>query len=292
MGLLSLTVKQLVKLGYPESTAKKIVSGELPMDAASRMARAREQGYNIDMPLYHWSDVEGIKEMIPSTRGKIGPGVYTSPRYEYGKRYTASDDPFLYEMFRRGESPSQDVVSASLDQARNELNAIGDKWDSTTWKARANKILEDQGYTGKEVYYTGGEGLPLEVTSFSGEDLRRVDAAFDPDQVGSANLLASGKAPTVTAGLMGIGALSQGQDALLSPAESAYLKEQDKIQGLFDSDAGYDRLDVLPIRVNKQTGERELATPQMIKGLLEAMFDTGQASRTGVTKPTSIWDTL
>ena len=38
-------VKSLIKAGYPESTAVKIASGELPMDKASRMARAGEQGF-------------------------------------------------------------------------------------------------------------------------------------------------------------------------------------------------------------------------------------------------------
>ena len=35
---------RLVEAGYPESTARKIMSGELPMDFNSRMNRAREQG--------------------------------------------------------------------------------------------------------------------------------------------------------------------------------------------------------------------------------------------------------
>ena len=48
MGLLSTaarTVADWVKLGYPESVAKRIVSGDLPMDEASRLKRAEEQGY-------------------------------------------------------------------------------------------------------------------------------------------------------------------------------------------------------------------------------------------------------
>ena len=35
---------RLIEEGYPETTAMKIVTGELPMDNASRMARATEQG--------------------------------------------------------------------------------------------------------------------------------------------------------------------------------------------------------------------------------------------------------
>ena len=37
-------IEKLVRAGYPEGTAKKIATGELPMDFNSRMNRAREQG--------------------------------------------------------------------------------------------------------------------------------------------------------------------------------------------------------------------------------------------------------
>jgi hypothetical protein len=51
-----------VRLGYPESTAKKIASGELPMDQASRMARAREQGHSISQGQrnYHGTSATGV----------------------------------------------------------------------------------------------------------------------------------------------------------------------------------------------------------------------------------------
>tara|TARA_R110002012_G_C11552106_1_gene602581 strand:+ start:85 stop:1107 length:1023 start_codon:yes stop_codon:yes gene_type:complete len=44
---------QLIRQGFPEATAKKILSGELPMDQASRMARAKEQGYDLDTDWVH-----------------------------------------------------------------------------------------------------------------------------------------------------------------------------------------------------------------------------------------------
>lgn len=52
----------LVKAGYPESTAKKIVDGILPMDHASRMQRAAEQGKTMD--IYHTGE-GGILEFDP-----------------------------------------------------------------------------------------------------------------------------------------------------------------------------------------------------------------------------------
>ena len=52
MGLATQMMKEvaaLIRLGFPESTATKIASGELPMDKASRMQRAEEQGYSPDV---------------------------------------------------------------------------------------------------------------------------------------------------------------------------------------------------------------------------------------------------
>ena len=48
-GHIAKEVADLVRLGFPESTATKIASGELPMDTASRMQRAEEQGYSPDV---------------------------------------------------------------------------------------------------------------------------------------------------------------------------------------------------------------------------------------------------
>ena len=44
MGALT-SIAELIAKGFPESVAKRIASGELPMDEASRLARANEQGY-------------------------------------------------------------------------------------------------------------------------------------------------------------------------------------------------------------------------------------------------------
>lgn len=48
-----LSLDQLIAQGFPESTARKIKSGELPMDVESRMARAREQGFDTNVDWFH-----------------------------------------------------------------------------------------------------------------------------------------------------------------------------------------------------------------------------------------------
>lgn len=41
---------RLIRLGFPDEVAQRIASGELDMSAEARMARAREQGYDVDTP--------------------------------------------------------------------------------------------------------------------------------------------------------------------------------------------------------------------------------------------------
>ena len=69
MGLLGAIAKRSVddwvKLGYPESVAKRIVSGELPMDDASRMARAKDMGFDVDNVFYHGTNAD-FNEFKPS----------------------------------------------------------------------------------------------------------------------------------------------------------------------------------------------------------------------------------
>jgi hypothetical protein len=51
---------RLIEAGYPDTTALKIVTGELPMDNASRMARATEQGKT--QLAYHTSNNPMVKD--------------------------------------------------------------------------------------------------------------------------------------------------------------------------------------------------------------------------------------
>lgn len=64
----SIGVDELVNRGFPREVAERINSGELPMDYESRMQRAREQGYDVEFPVYHGT-VADIKEINPDIRG-------------------------------------------------------------------------------------------------------------------------------------------------------------------------------------------------------------------------------
>ena len=66
---------ELIATGYPDQVAQRIATGELPMDTASRMQRAESMGFDPSNVAYHGTRAD-IAEFQPSSRGKMGPGVY------------------------------------------------------------------------------------------------------------------------------------------------------------------------------------------------------------------------
>lgn len=136
MGLL----QQLIKLGYPESTAQKIASGELPMDYASRMARAKEMGFDVDNIYYHGTGSD-FTEYDPLKFGQtdggwFGKGFYFSPDTNVANQYAYGGSPRLNPTLLRANNPydwrTQDGFG--MAQANDEMRY-----------AKTRDIL-DQGY--------------------------------------------------------------------------------------------------------------------------------------------------
>lgn len=194
----------MAKRGAPQSTVDKIRSGELPMDEASRMQRAIEQGYDPKITYHHGR--KGIKEFRIPTDGrnyKYGPAVYSSPRRGYGEPYLrankiSDEDAKVYELMSRGKIASSDKVAEQHFGARNMAFDIADKEgrDSNAddyWRAM-HQILQDKGYTGLDIM--------KERAVFDPANVRAKSAAFDPDQVGNPNIFASA-APVAAGGILG-----------------------------------------------------------------------------------------
>ena len=203
----------MAKRGAPQSTVDKIRSGELPMDEASRMQRAIEQGYDPKITYHHGR--KGIKEFRIPTDGrnyKYGPAVYSSPKRGYGEPYLrankiSDEDAKVYELMSRGKIASSDKVAEQHFGARNMAFDIADKEgrDSNAddyWRAM-HRILQDKGYTGLDIM--------KERAVFNPANVRVKSAAFDPDQVGNPNIFASA-APVAAGGILGaLGATGSGQ---------------------------------------------------------------------------------
>ena len=197
MSLVSM-ISRLVQAGYPESTARKIATGELPMDEASRMARAREQGKDVDRNLIHRSPVEGILEFESSKSGRMGPAVYATPLDDYGLSFGDN----IYNLVAENIPATNRQRLELVEQlSRNLLDqGVDPRVAYRQAQMEANDILRSQGY--KTIEMTDRQGRVTEVAILDPENIRDRDrAAFDPDQVDNPNILAS-PAPVGAAGAL------------------------------------------------------------------------------------------
>jgi hypothetical protein len=179
---------RLLEAGYPESTARKIMSGELPMDEASRINRAREQGKDIDRNLIHRSPVEGILEFESSKSGRMGPAVYATPLDDYGLSFGGNQYNLVAENIPATNRQRLELVETL---SRNLLDqGVDPRVAYQQAQVEANDILRSQGYTTVEM--TDRRGRVTEVAILDPTNIRDRDrAAFDPDQVNNPNILAT-----------------------------------------------------------------------------------------------------
>jgi len=179
---------RLLEAGYPESTARKIMSGELPMDEASRINRAREQGKDIDRNLIHRSPVEGILEFESSKSGRMGPAVYATPLDDYGLSFGGNQYNLVAENIPATNRQRLELVETL---SRNLLDqGVDPRVAYKQAQVEANDILRSQGYTTVEM--TDRRGRVTEVAILDPTNIRDRDrAAFDPDQVNNPNILAT-----------------------------------------------------------------------------------------------------
>jgi hypothetical protein len=140
--------------------------------------------------LYHATDARrDFESFVPSSRGKLGAGVYTSPSAKYTEKYV-EDDARIMPLLSRGQYANADtriaVADAILDKYADELKRDRADFKMNEWKARTNQALKDMGYSGVDV---GEERLV-----FDPENLRSRFAAFDPFRRSTAVATAMGVA--------------------------------------------------------------------------------------------------
>jgi hypothetical protein len=185
MGLLSTaarTVADWVKLGYPESVAKRIVSGDLPMDRASRLKRAEEQGYDTSRPVYHGTDTDFVE---------------FDPERSPGDQYWSTTNR---EAVERGEvgAAGHGVVKEMYHSIQNPAG-----WDE--YEDLFTDQIKGKGHDGLKLPDPDGHAT---MVAYDPKQYKSTDAAFDPQYTGR-NML-GGVALPATAGLL---ALAQSEDA-------------------------------------------------------------------------------
>jgi hypothetical protein len=152
--------------GGPQMSAQ----GNLPMDEASRLARAQEMGFDTKRPYYHGSPDGSITDVDPTLtkRGIYGTGFYTTRLKEEANKY-AGQGGSVYPLYLKkdrvldiGTPEGQAVFDAASGAGRESL-------------ARDYDLIKAPGQT----------------VVLNGNAVRSKFAAFDPAKKDSANLLAS-----------------------------------------------------------------------------------------------------
>lgn len=158
--------------GQPNPVGAAVSGHGLPMDQASRMARAEQQGYHINEPVYHETAAGNkIRQFKPA----YGTSVwFTTDKSTLGEN---------------GAAGTGQVIEAFL---KHKKLAGWDEYD----KYSTDQLI-GMGYDGAR--------LGKDIVMFSPKNIRSVNAAFDPAKADSSFLLASdtGKPSLLGAALAG-----------------------------------------------------------------------------------------
>lgn len=189
------------------------ISKKLDMSTDARMARAKEQGFDVDSPQYHGTGGD-IEEFDMNRTGATdesfyGEGVYQSsdPADASGYAISAPGDPNVIKTYVRNSNPYVKPSFATHGSDWKDVaKADGEKYgfSKSSTPAEKTKKLEEAGFTGVVVKMKGDDGklYDFENVVFDPANVRSVNAAFSAAKTKSANLLASA-APVA----VGLGAL-------------------------------------------------------------------------------------
>tara|TARA_R110000824_G_scaffold37294_1_gene114658 strand:- start:12 stop:1094 length:1083 start_codon:yes stop_codon:yes gene_type:complete len=163
----------------------------LDLSPEARAARGKDQGFNMDDPLYHYTDADFTEFELPNPPkdSVYGPGIYTSRSSE---RYKPDAENIKkIPLVARGKLARPGDVSAAEAQIKRQIEEgtrppMRDPGKSGNWRNEywtdIHQVLKDKGFTGLQM----GEITLI----FEPNNLRRIDAEFDPAKTDSANLRA------------------------------------------------------------------------------------------------------
>jgi hypothetical protein len=220
----------------PQEMYQLYVSGEtgmdLPMDEASRMARAQEMGFDTETPLYHGTESSEITAFDPSKGMEGLPATFFSDSRDVARTYGD-----VGEYFARADYPAEfDFSGGSYTDFNNQrlspgglvrrVREVAD--DAARYGAETETDLAfDLEGAGVDPWYAdeidsvrmrnvvdsfGWGGEPANnLAVFDPRNIRRTSARFDPRLSHLANLNAANIDPLTGAAAMGA---SQQQDPL------------------------------------------------------------------------------
>ena len=190
---------------------------QLPMDELSRMARAREMGFDVDRPLYHGTtSPEDFSEFKPSSEryNELGQGAYffnrpDAPgmgfysgevgRVDNGRiipAYAKKGDYFDFGRFRDTQTNARANMVDEAVQRFIEHNNLGYKpgdepmvrdmfQHALATRGDINGLLKQAGYVGGFDKYSQ---MPDQTVIFDPKNVRSKFATFDPEKKDSADI--------------------------------------------------------------------------------------------------------
>jgi len=209
-------------IGESEEWLRAVAKG-LDMSKEARMARAKAMGFDVDTPYYHGTTNAGFNEFSKSrfknifffTESKALAEKFAYEDFNEIKesKYKEGDTRDVYEVFlNKGrqftKEDAEKAVYGFYDEGNQFLWDQGYPWELVIAEVKAAhwETYEDYG-TAYFLYYLKGHGFDSftlkEPTSqydrtqietigvFNSNQIRSINAAFDPDFADSPNLLAS-----------------------------------------------------------------------------------------------------
>ena len=166
--------------------------------------------------------------------------------------------------------------------------------------------LKDEGFYNRidpeDEFY---DGTPSTVRADqNATNLRSTSARFDPEFSHLSNTLASNPVATTSAGLLAMDNVGQesqglmdaiaGRDAMLTSQQVEYLNNQRELQQLLGTQDTnkFNYADIVPMKRNKETGERSFAMTGLLRDIIEAGHNVVQSQRTGIQNQQSLWDII
>lgn len=164
-----------------KNAAKSIKEGGLGLPPDNTpMDRAKAMGFDVDTTMYHATDKD-FSAFIPSTKGKLGAGVYLSPSSRYAEKYVG-DEARVLPVLSRGKFADDAQRTEIADAVREEMMKSNPNFSVQDWKRNIDKAMQDLGFDGTEMY--------MERTVYDPSLIRSRFAAFDPARIKENDLLA------------------------------------------------------------------------------------------------------
>ena len=263
-----------------------------------------------------WRDSPENREVLDDIRNHLQSKGFDTVKYLNQVENAYGSDAGLTE----AATKSRDLLFKQINEIQKVAHSRGPDINSVPDPSAPNFQEKMDAFLNGKPSYTNAESVELDKlradarlianapesqidpnSYISLDPERNVRSRFAKFESERGNLLASNPVATTSAALMdnvtgkpsNLSSYMQGNtDAYLTNAERQYLQNKQAFESNFSDDTGWDRADILPFRVNEQTGEREFATPEMIKGLLSGLYDIGQSKNTKISNPASLLELI